>query len=106
MTDNKRFEGWTLIVRDMAPAVEFYSGKLGLKVEWNALPAFALVRAGAGTIGVLALEQARKEGIAGTSEKHARPSLKFVRHCRTLRAVHAREALLRFAGPADANRKH
>lgn len=67
MTDKLRFEGLTLTVQSVERSIEFYSGKLGLKVEWNALPAFAMIRHGAGTIGLLALEEASKEGVeAGT----------------------------------------
>jgi catechol 2,3-dioxygenase-like lactoylglutathione lyase family enzyme len=67
VTDKLRFEGLTLTVQSVERSIEFYSGKLGLKVEWNALPAFAMIRHGAGTIGLLALEEASKEGVeAGT----------------------------------------
>jgi catechol 2,3-dioxygenase-like lactoylglutathione lyase family enzyme len=62
MTDKIRFEGLTLTVESVERSIEFYSGKLGLKVEWNALPAFAMIRIGGGTIGLLALAEARKEG--------------------------------------------
>jgi catechol 2,3-dioxygenase-like lactoylglutathione lyase family enzyme len=62
MTDKIRFEGLTLTVESVEKSIEFYSGKLGLKVEWNALPAFAMLRVGGGTIGLLALAEARKEG--------------------------------------------
>ncbi len=58
-----RFEGLTLTVADVARSIEFYSDKLGLKVEWNALPAFAMIRIGAGTIGLLSVAEARKEGV-------------------------------------------
>lgn len=63
MTDLVRFEGLTLTVESVERSIEFYSGKLGLKVEWNALPAFAMIRIGAGTIGLLALAEARKQGV-------------------------------------------
>src|SRR5271167_3649373 len=73
MDDRMRFEGLTLTVESVERAIEFYSGKLGLKVEWNALPAFAMIRVGAGTIGLLALAEARKEGVepAGAAQKRA-----------------------------------
>lgn len=48
-------------------SIEFYSGKLGLKVTWNSVPAFAMIRIGAGTIGLLALAEARKEGVAAAT---------------------------------------
>ena len=66
MTDGMRFEGLTLTVESVERAIEFYSGKLGLKVEWNALPAFAMIRVGGeggGTIGLLSWAEARKEGV-------------------------------------------
>jgi catechol 2,3-dioxygenase-like lactoylglutathione lyase family enzyme len=63
MTDQMRFEGLTLTVESVERAIEFYSGKLALKVEWNAVPAFAMIRHGAGTIGLLAAAEARKEGV-------------------------------------------
>ena len=66
MTQNMRFEGLTLTVEDVDRSVMFYSGSLGLKLEWNAAPAFAMIRApgaGGGTIGLLSLAEARKEGV-------------------------------------------
>ena len=60
------FEGLTLTVESVARSIEFYEGKLGLKVEHNAAPDFALIRAGgieAGTIGLLSLKQSQKEGV-------------------------------------------
>ena len=65
MTQNMRFEGLTLTVEDVNRSVAFYSGSLGLKLEWNAAPAFAMIRspgAGGGTIGLLSLAEARKDG--------------------------------------------
>jgi catechol 2,3-dioxygenase-like lactoylglutathione lyase family enzyme len=67
MNEPMRFEGLTLTVEDVARSIEFYSGKLGLKVEWNALPAFAMIRVGAGTIGLLSIVEARKEGVEDSS---------------------------------------
>jgi catechol 2,3-dioxygenase-like lactoylglutathione lyase family enzyme len=66
MTNRMRFEGLTLTVESVARSIEFYGVKLGLKVEWNALPAFAMIRVGGeggGTIGLLSLAEARKEGV-------------------------------------------
>ena len=66
MTQQMRFEGITLTVQHVDQAVEFYGGKLGLTVETNASPAFALIRIGGdqgGTIGLLSLEQSQKEGV-------------------------------------------
>ncbi len=62
-----RFEGLTLTVTSVERALEFYSGKLGLTVEWNSVPAFAMLRIGAGTIGLLAMAEAQKEGVAESS---------------------------------------
>jgi catechol 2,3-dioxygenase-like lactoylglutathione lyase family enzyme len=75
MTERMRFEGLTLTVESVERSIEFYGGKLGLKVEWNAAPAFAMIRAGGdggGTIGLLAAAEARKEGIdeMSASQKH------------------------------------
>jgi catechol 2,3-dioxygenase-like lactoylglutathione lyase family enzyme len=64
MSDKMRYEGLTLTVESVARSIEFYSGQLGLEVEWNAAPAFAMIRHGAGTLGLLALAEASKEGVA------------------------------------------
>lgn len=58
-----RFEGLTLTVASVERSIDFYSGKLGLNVEWNSVPAFAMLRLGAGTIGLLAFAEASKEGV-------------------------------------------
>jgi len=66
MTQQFRFEGLTLTVQSVDRAVEFYGGMLGLKVEVNASPAFALIRVGGdsgGTIGLLSLNESQKEGV-------------------------------------------
>ena len=67
MTDKIRFEGLTLTVESVQRAIDFYSGKLGLKLEWNSVPAFAMMRLGAGTIGLLAMDEAKKEGVEPSS---------------------------------------
>lgn len=67
MTDKMRFEGLTLTVADVQRSLDFYSGKLGLTVAWNSVPAFAMIRHGEGTIGLLALEEAKKEGVEASS---------------------------------------
>jgi len=64
MTDRFRFEGLTLTVESVERSVAFYGGKLGLHVAWNAAPAFAMIRHGAGTIGLLTMAEAEKEGVA------------------------------------------
>lgn len=63
MTDLMRFEGLTLTVESVEKSIAFYSGKLGLEVEWNSAPAFAMIRHGAGTLGLLAFAEAAKEGV-------------------------------------------
>jgi catechol 2,3-dioxygenase-like lactoylglutathione lyase family enzyme len=67
VTDRLRFEGLTLTVASVARSIAFYSGQLGLKVEWDAQPAFAMLRLGAGTIGLLSMDEARKEGVEASS---------------------------------------
>jgi len=65
MQDKLRLEGLTLTVGSVAKSVEFYAGLLGLEVGYNSEPAFAMIKVGGllgGTIGLLSLEEARKEG--------------------------------------------
>ena len=64
-TDEVRMEGLTLTVIDVAASVDYYCNKLGLfKLEWNAVPQFAMLRVndGAATLGLLAWTEAEKEG--------------------------------------------
>ena len=66
MTDKMHFEGLTLTVESVEGSIAYYGGKLGLKVEINAAPAFAMIRTGgdgSGTIGLLSIAEARKEGV-------------------------------------------
>ena len=72
MPEKMRFEGLTLTVESVDRSIEFYCGKLGLKVEWNAAPAFAMLRVGAGTIGLLSVAEARKEGVEDTKAAQKR----------------------------------
>jgi catechol 2,3-dioxygenase-like lactoylglutathione lyase family enzyme len=72
MNEKMRFEGLTLTVDSVERSIEFYSGKLGLTVEWNAAPAFAMMRIGAGTIGLLSVAEARKEGVPDSSAAQKR----------------------------------
>ena len=56
MTIEVRLEGFTLAVEDVNRSVEFYGEKLGLVVEANRAPTFAMIRVGGplgGTIGLL-----------------------------------------------------
>jgi catechol 2,3-dioxygenase-like lactoylglutathione lyase family enzyme len=63
MDDTLRFEGLTLTVESVERSLAFYSGQLGLKVVWNSAPAFAMIRHGAGTVGLLSLAEAVKDGV-------------------------------------------
>ncbi len=62
-----RFEGLTLTVASVEASLAFYQGKLGLTVAWNAAPAFAMIRHGAGTIGLLSVVEARKDGVSDST---------------------------------------
>jgi catechol 2,3-dioxygenase-like lactoylglutathione lyase family enzyme len=56
-----RLEGLTLRVADVKRSIEFYSGKLGLCVEIDKAPQFAMIRVGGptgGTIGLLVHDNA------------------------------------------------
>ena len=46
MSQHINFEGLTLTVENIDRSIEFYEGKLGLKVEHKASPDFALLRIG------------------------------------------------------------
>ena len=66
MSQHINFEGLTLTVDNIDRSIEFYEGKLGLKVEYNASPDFALLRIGGddgGTIGLLSQNVSKKEGV-------------------------------------------
>ncbi len=68
-------EGFTLTVKDVKRSMDFYTKKLGFRCEVNAVPYFAMVRIGGssgGTIGLLALSEAKKEGVAPTTVKQKR----------------------------------
>ena len=67
MTTAFRFEGLTLTVASIEKSIEFYRDRLGLDIEINAAPAFAMIRIGAGTIGLLSVTEARKEGVVDSS---------------------------------------
>ena len=68
MIDGLRFEGLSLTVADVERSLGFYREKLKLEVIYASLPAFAMVRAGAGTIGLLSLEAAAKEEVAASTQ--------------------------------------
>jgi catechol 2,3-dioxygenase-like lactoylglutathione lyase family enzyme len=66
-------EGLTLAVKDVKRSLKFYSKTLGLKVEIDSAPDFAMVRvAGGGTIGLLAARHANLKGVKSASKaQHA-----------------------------------
>jgi catechol 2,3-dioxygenase-like lactoylglutathione lyase family enzyme len=68
-----RMEGLTLAVTDVKRSVDFYSKKLGFKIEINSAPHFALVRVGTGaSIGLLANRHAVPKGTKpATKAQHA-----------------------------------
>jgi resuscitation-promoting factor RpfA len=68
-----RMEGLTLAVQDVKRSVAFYRKTLGLKIELDSAPDFALVRVGdGGTIGLLAARHATPKGVKrATKAQHA-----------------------------------
>ncbi len=62
MNDKLRLEGLTLTVGSVARSVEFYGGVLGLEVAYQREPAFALIKVGDASIGLLSIDEARREG--------------------------------------------
>ncbi len=72
MRENLRFEGLTLTVESVEESLRFYRDKIKLDVAFVSLPAFALLRAGEGTVGLLSLQEAVKEGAARTTPEHRR----------------------------------
>lgn len=65
MEGKLRLEGLTLTVGSVAKSVAFYGATLGLEVAYNSQPAFAMIKvpgAVGGTIGLLSMEEARKDG--------------------------------------------
>jgi catechol 2,3-dioxygenase-like lactoylglutathione lyase family enzyme len=72
MNDKLRFEGLTLTVESVERSIAFYAGRLGLKVEINAAPAFAMIRHGGVTLGLLSTTVARKEGVEDSTPAQKR----------------------------------
>ena len=68
-----RMEGLTLAVSDVKRSVAFYKKTLGLKIEIDSAPHFALVRVGPGaSIGLLAKRHALPKGTKpATKAQHA-----------------------------------
>jgi catechol 2,3-dioxygenase-like lactoylglutathione lyase family enzyme len=81
LPDDKRFEGVTLTVNDVAASVAFYGDLLGLTVAHNAAPDFAMIRIGGeqgGTIGLLSTGEAAKDGVeASTAAQKAAIHVEF-----------------------------
>ena len=70
-----RMEGLTLTVDDVRRSVDFYTKKMGFKCVVNAAPHFAMIRVGGetgGTIGLLGVKEAIKEGAKKSSAKQKR----------------------------------
>ena len=75
MSQQIHFEGLSLTVENIEQSIEFYEGKLGLKVEYNASPDFALLRIGGndgGTIGLLSQSVSEKEGVEPSTPSQKR----------------------------------
>jgi catechol 2,3-dioxygenase-like lactoylglutathione lyase family enzyme len=65
-----RLDGLTLRVANVLRSMEFYRDKLGLRVEIDKAPQFAMIRVGGptgGTIGLLAHDAANPSGSASTT---------------------------------------
>lgn len=74
-THEFRMEGLTLTVADVKQSIEFYRDQLGLMLEWDAAPQFAMLRVGdgpGGTLGLLSREEAEKEGARMPNAAQAR----------------------------------
>ena len=72
MIDGLRFEGLSLTVEDVERSLTFYRDKLKLDVVYASPPAFALVRAAQGTIGLLSIAEAIKGGASAASPEQRR----------------------------------
>jgi catechol 2,3-dioxygenase-like lactoylglutathione lyase family enzyme len=70
--EKMRFEGLTLTVDSVERSIAFYGGKLGIKVEFSSAPAFALLRHGGVTLGLLSLDEAKKEGVEAATAAQKR----------------------------------
>jgi catechol 2,3-dioxygenase-like lactoylglutathione lyase family enzyme len=72
MTEKLRLEGLTLTVESVERSLDFYAGKLGLTAEVKAIPAFAMLRHGPVTIGLLSYGEAEKEGVERSTPEQKR----------------------------------
>lgn len=72
--DQLRLEGLTLTVQDVGRSVAFYRDKLDLEAAYVSDPAFALIKVGGpvGSIGLLSVDEARKEGAQDLSYRQRR----------------------------------
>jgi catechol 2,3-dioxygenase-like lactoylglutathione lyase family enzyme len=70
--ETMRFEGLTLTVDSVERSIEFYNGMLGIEVQYKSPPAFAMLRHGAGTIGLLSIDEAKKEGVEAATAAQRR----------------------------------
>ncbi len=71
MKNEIRMEGLSLTVVDVKKSSDYYI-QLGFTLEWDATPAFAMLRLGTSTIGLLSFDEAKKEGIEKMSDLQAR----------------------------------
>ncbi len=67
-----RLEGLTLTVENVEKSAAFYGDLVGLTVAYKSLPAFALIKHGGMTLGLLSLEEAAKEGVVAMSAAQKR----------------------------------
>ncbi len=72
MREGLVFEGLTLTVDNVERSLEFYRDKIKLDVAFVSAPAFALLRGGMGTIGLLSLEEAIKQGATASTPEQRR----------------------------------
>ncbi len=72
MIKGMRLEGLSLTVEDVERSLVFYRDILKLEVVYASPPAFALLRLGAVSIGLLAGAEAAKEGVAPSSPEQRR----------------------------------
>lgn len=71
MKNEIRMEGLSLTVADVKKSSDYYV-QLGFTLEWDAVPAFAMLRLGTSTIGLLSFDEAKKEGVEETTALQAR----------------------------------
>ncbi len=72
MVEKLRLEGLTLTVESVAKSVEFYGVALDLTVAYRSVPAVALIKVDGGSIGLLSIGEAQKEGAEDMSPEQRR----------------------------------